>query len=555
MQTRDPRESAKKLNPWSPALSVIGSMLVLSFVAYAVRIGDMEALQPPWIAAGVVGVLLLGVWLYTESDNLRRASATRGAQYTATAVALTAVALGIAVALNVLASRYDERIDLTANKRFTLSEQTTSIMAGLPADVTVRAFFGAGSVEESEFRSLVEGYEAASDRLTVEYIDPLRNPLQAEQFEITSAFGAAVLSSGEAEERLEGEFTEETLTNALVRLTSGVEHRICFTTGHEEIDPEDDYQPAGMGALAGRLEGQNYRADTITLLREGVPADCEVVVVADPQLALMPAERELLAGHVAGGGHLLVMLEPTRDLALAESMARFGIAVGDDLILESGPNAQLFGGDLSYLLIEPSGFDFHPITADLRGYTLHRMARTVGQGAPIEGISVQELARTTANAWAKADPSQLTDPTPSAADRLGPLPIMAVAEVSDPANIAVYVPAPPAPPEADPEAPTPAPQPAEVDRAPGARVVVIGDVDFASNGLALQGNNLDLFLNTVAWMVGEEDQISIRPNEAAEGSITMNLVQGLLIWLLCLVIAPGMTLLGALQTWRRRRQR
>lgn len=549
---RDPRESAKKLSMWGPVLAVLGGMLTAAFVAYAIAVGELDAMEPAWIAAGVAGVVLLGLWIYTESDNLRRATASKGARYSATAAALTAVALGIAVALNVVASRYDERVDLTENKRFTLSEQTADILDGLSGPVSVRAYFSAGSVEESEFRSVIEGYEQHSDLLTVEYIDPLREPLRAEQDEVTSEYGTVILAAEGRDQRLDMDFGEEAITNALVRLTSGVEHGICFVEGHQEADPDEGYDPSGLGILKGRLEGLNYTVEKISLFREGaVPERCEVVVIADPRQDWLAAEREFLAAHVASGGHVLAMMEPTSVPGLAEDFARYGVAVGDDLVLEAGPNAQLFGGDLSYLIIDPSGFDFHPITQKLKGYTLHRLMRTVGKGADIEGLNVQELARTTPNAWAKTDIENMTDPQPTETDRLGPLPVMAAVEVADPE--AVLVNPIPAPPPAEGEAPRPATV-LDVTRQAGAKLVFIGDIDFATNALVAQGNNLDLAMNALAWMVGEEDQISIRPNEAAEGSISMNLVQGLLVWLICLMIAPGLTLLGALQTWRRRRQ-
>ncbi|MDP6934479.1 MAG: ABC transporter, partial [Myxococcota bacterium] len=69
----------------------------------------------------------------------------------------------------------------------------------------------------------------------------------------------------------------------------------------------------------------------------------------------------------------------------------------------------------------------------------------------------------------------------------------------------------------------------------------------------VQFNNQDLFLNALAWSVGEDDQISIRPNEASQSALSMNVIQGLLVWLTCMLIAPGLALAGAIGTWRRRR--
>ena len=49
---------------------------------------------------------------------------------------------------------------------------------------------------------------------------------------------------------------------------------------------------------------------------------------------------------------------------------------------------------------------------------------------------------------------------------------------------------------------------------PESRIVVIGDSDFASNGiLGVQGNR-DFFLNSVNWLAQQENLIAIRPREA-----------------------------------------
>jgi ABC-type uncharacterized transport system involved in gliding motility auxiliary subunit len=84
--------------------------------------------------------------------------------------------------------------------------------------------------------------------------------------------------------------------------------------------------------------------------------------------------------------------------------------------------------------------------------------------------------------------------------------------------------------------------------------VVFGDAGFASNAHLLDGLNMDLLLNSVAWAVDEEDQITLRPREAAEGLLDYNLLQALLMWFFCLIGAPGLAVAAALFTWLRRRR-
>ena len=85
--------------------------------------------------------------------------------------------------------------------------------------------------------------------------------------------------------------------------------------------------------------------------------------------------------------------------------------------------------------------------------------------------------------------------------------------------------------------------------------MVFGDSDFASNELLDQASNFDLLPNAIAWLVGEEDQVSIRPNPSANGTFTMSTIQGLIVWLVSVLLIPALTIGGAVATWLARRRR
>ncbi|MEL6350006.1 MAG: hypothetical protein AAFV53_43295, partial [Myxococcota bacterium] len=95
---RDPREGASS-SIVSLILGVLGAILVLGFIAYAIVIGDLENINPAAAVSGALGALSLGGWIYLEQSNFRRLAASQSARYNATTVLLTIVALGIAVAL------------------------------------------------------------------------------------------------------------------------------------------------------------------------------------------------------------------------------------------------------------------------------------------------------------------------------------------------------------------------------------------------------------------------------------------------------------------------
>jgi hypothetical protein len=405
--------------------------------------------------------------------------------------------------------------------------------------------------------------------------------MEAEQNKITSDLATVILVSGSDQQRVENTVNEESITNALVRLTSGTAHRICTTIGHRELDGEDDYSPSGMGAALTKLRGLNYKVDKVNLARDPIDAGengpCEVLVAADPQTDFLPMEREIVARFVAEGHAFLLLLDPTHAPALAKDMARYGITVDDDIVVEDNPDMQVAGMDASYIVLDAATFDYHPLTEGLKGMVLFRVARSVRKTPAAEGadpaadtgFKVQEVAKTSVHGWGEKtlDMSKALQPDPGE-DILGPVPLLVVSQVDDPSRIQVGATTMGADQTAadypsilakvegsgsGSGAPAAAAAPAPFTAKAGGKVVVFGDSDFASNQLVDQLTNKDLLLNTIAWMVGEEDQLAVRAKGGESQTLTLTIAQSLVVWLLSVLVAPGAAMLGALLTWRMRR--
>jgi hypothetical protein len=278
------------------------------------------------------------------------------------------------------------------------------------------------------------------------------------------------------------------------------------------------------------------------------------VVLASPRAELLPVERDRLAQYVAAGGALLATVDPLAVPETAADLSRYGLKVGNDVVIEADPYRQTDGGP-TYVLLDPSSLDIHPITSKLQGVAILALARSVGKGEDIAGLNVQTLAHASESSWAE---TALTEPPDTwkrdeGVDLVGKVPLVAAVEVTDPAAIRTAT----VTAAADPAAPAPAvpatPAP-ELPKKAGGKVVVYGDGDFASNALVTAAVNQDLALNAIAWMVGEEDQISIRPNEAGKGKLTLDAVTLFLSAVIVLVVAPGLAVIGAVGTWIRRRR-
>jgi ABC-type uncharacterized transport system involved in gliding motility auxiliary subunit len=104
-------------------------------------------------------------------------------------------------------------------------------------------------------------------------------------------------------------------------------------------------------------------------------------------------------------------------------------------------------------------------------------------------------------------------------------------------------PAPPAPAEG--ETPKPPKEP---------RLVVIGDSDFASNQGIEAYRNRDLFVNSVNWLLGDVESISIRPVRSRASRLTLSAEQFTQIRSIALFVLPELiAVLGVWAWWSRRR--
>ncbi|NMG22773.1 ABC transporter, partial [Brasilonema bromeliae SPC951] len=99
-----------------------------------------------------------------------------------------------------------------------------------------------------------------------------------------------------------------------------------------------------------------------------------------------------------------------------------------------------------------------------------------------------------------------------------------------------------------PASPTPSPSSGE------SRMVVLGNSDFAINGLFDKQLNGDVFLNSVTWLSQQDQQpLSISPKEVKNRRINLTAAQALLLELSSLVILPLIGLVTAAIFWWIRR--
>ena len=103
----------------------------------------------------------------------------RQTKFTAYATVYILVTIAVLAALNFLANRYTKSYDSTANKQFSLSDQTIKVVKGLKNDVNVYYFDESSRFPQA--RDLLDRYSALSPKLKVDFIDPVKKPQQAKE--------------------------------------------------------------------------------------------------------------------------------------------------------------------------------------------------------------------------------------------------------------------------------------------------------------------------------------------------------------------------------------
>jgi ABC-type uncharacterized transport system involved in gliding motility auxiliary subunit len=514
------------------ALGLVGVLFaLLSFVVVLLG-GTGFRTDIGWILGNfVVGVLLLIGAAVVNFDALRARMASgearRAGKYGSSAIVTALLAIAILGMVAFLGTRHYWRFDWSEQKVHSLSDQSRKVLAGLGEDVHVLALVP--RLEMEPVREFLDRYAYESDRFLVEYADPNVRPGLVEERGISPdqlAGGLVQITIGKDSVDVT-ELTEQNITNAMVKLTRTGEKVVYFLEGHGEraIEKEPGDQVDGYARAAAALRNENYRVEALLLAAKGeVPADADVVVIAGPTRPLLDVEYEALDHYLARGGALLAMVDPRAGTDLVDQLATWGVELGENVVVDR--TLALFGRAISPFAgsYDPN----HEITRDMTEPTLFHDVRSATPLADTDG-DFTELVFTGDASWAERDLERL-DAEGVATMEEGDLP--------GPVSVAVVG--------------TPAISVDDEDAAPP-RLAVFGDADFASNELLDAYRNRDLFLNTVNWLMGDVEAISIRPNVSRASRFQLTAEQFQSIRSLSLFVLPeAIAVLGVFVWWSRR---
>ena len=427
-----------------------------------------------------------------------------------------------------LSTRYAIEADWTRGGRNTLSLDSRQLLDEMPGPIHVTAFATENDVLRGHIRDLVGRYQRHKADVILQFVNPDAEPERTRDLNI-SMDGELLLAYQGRSDKIQS-LSEQSLTNALLRIARQKQRKVAFLGGHGESDPQGkanhDYGQFGELLTRKGIElTQLNLAETPT-----IPADINLLVIAAPRVSLLPGEVHILNNYLRQGGNLLWLAEPGNMAGLEPLAETLGVEFLPGVVVDA--TTQLFGIENPAFAIIP-GYPMHAITREMTSVTLFPQAAALEVESQDQWQAVP-LLTTLERSWTEIGPISGTIKFDQDSDeRMGPLDIAYAFTRTRTAK----------------------PGAASDDDKGEQRVVVIGDSDFLSNAYLGNAGNVDLGLNLFNWLNHDDEFIAITARTAGDVNLELGRLSQTLIAFGFLFGVPLLLLGSGITIWWRRRNR
>lgn len=474
-------------------------------------------------------------------DSLKSRKFRYGGYATLLAVAVIAVAIGVNLVVDQIPAA---KLDMTQERLYSLSDQTEKLLDGLAADVTITTL-GRPGAEDKLVKEVLERMAARSRHIKLQTIDPEANPGWAKPYASSGTLraGSLVVAVSEKKFKIIDSYdlynyqmdqqtyqqqvtslaAEQRLVSALQFVTAAKNVTVYVLKGY-------DAQSLLDYGLSSKVQDQNYEVKDLDLIAAGgVPADADVVLLANPGLDLSAADADHLRAYLAGGGRMLILLDLSqiaeRTPQLEELLGNYGLGVQRLLVVEGDTNRYAYNRPF-YLLPK---YEYHDIVSPLSNANLPLLVPGAMALKVLDlkkrSLTIEALLATSANSWGKVNYSSAATAEKERGDVEGPF-TLAYA-VTDPAPTA---------------------------NGRDTKLVVVSSAQFLDSNLQqVAAGNADFFLNSLSWLSEKKDDISVSAKSLMSYPLRISTLWGLILSAVVIFVIPLGVLGAGLGVWLRRR--
>ena len=392
------------------------------------------------------------------------------------------------VAINFISVRHNISWDMTKERVNSLAEPTLNLLEALEADIKVTVFYlGAEArTAKAEVKEILQRYKSHTPHFKVEYVDAYVHQMRANEYLKDARLSGLTVfvELGDKKVEVSAPVVEDKLTSALIKVTRGEMKKVYFLTGHGERSIEDG-AAGGVKSLVQALERVSFEVEELNLFDSKiVPTDADVLAIVGPKSPYILSEIEVIEKFLKrGGGGVMVAADPNQKHQLSDWLKKFGVGFKDNLVVSP------------FVVLTGRG---QTVTAGRIYDSTHKITQKFGVNtltifdwtSELESIGgtefeVREIIQTDGNALSVVF-NQGGGTATTGEPQQRAIAMSVTGKFSDESSSGSL----------------------------GAdfRLVVFGDSDFVSERDIIHYGNMDLALNSVAYLAGEEEVLGITPN-------------------------------------------
>lgn len=437
-----------------------------------------------------------------KSDHtIQNRIAFQGGSYS---LIITFIVLAILIALNILVSSIPSaytRYDISSAKLYSITNNTKVVVNALEKDVTIYWIVQSGE-EDDVIENLLSKYESLSEHVEVVKKNPDIYPTFAEQYTSEEVANNSLIVECDEKSRYisyddiyiseanmatysyDNSFDGEgAITSAIDYVVSEEQPQLYVLEGHGEAElPE---------AFREQIEKENIELNTFSLLNEdSVPEEADCILIYAPSSDISEEEKNLLSDYTENGGKLMVLAGPTQDGTLTNLyslLSDYGIEAEEGIVVESDREHYAF--QAPYILLpDISGSEITDPLLEENYYVIMPIAQGMTVKSSGKG-TVTELLTTSDSSFSKIDGYDLTSYEKEDGDIDGPF------------TLAVSI-------------------ACEND----GQIIWFASSEFLNDtyNSYSSGANLDLGMNALSSMFGENEAVSIRSKSLNYNYLTIS---------------------------------
>jgi ABC-type uncharacterized transport system involved in gliding motility auxiliary subunit len=450
-------------------------------------------------------------------------SAKSRLQYRIQAVVFVILFLFSISLLAWLSTQYSVRSDWTAGNRNSLTDDTVKLLATLDAPIHIRSYQGENANAQQGVRDVLSRYQRHKKNLDFRIVNPDIEPDLAKADGIRE-YGQTIIKYREQQQIIDT-LDEQSISNALLRLSRTSSPLLAFVSGHGERDINDQGN-TGYALLQKQLTDKGFTSSQINLLSDVIPESTRVLVMAGASHDYVAGEVDKLLTYLEQGGQLLWLVDPESGHSLDKLFEQLGLQLVPGVVVDTNQQLRATLRTPHPAVLPILAYGEHAITAEIRYHTLFSLAAAIKTGAAITSWQATPFLLTLPDSsWSETGNFFLDVSLDiKSGDTPGPLAIGYALE-----------------------------KPAANNHRQ--RVVVMGDSDFLSNANLGGGANLLLIQNTFNWLAEDDQLMNIAPKSAPDLDLRLSQIELIIIGFGFLIVLPLILAGSGFYIWFKRRKR